>query len=242
MARRNVDAAVGGISSPAGLSGLNLWVRGDLGVTKTTTISAWADQSGAGHNGSQATGAKQPTFVANDINANPGASFNGSNGMPFGVFQVGTTAMTVFAVVNAAAYGSNAILAKAFAGTDWELTGDGAGGVYWAVSSGGGTRANTNGSVTGAAHVFIGTYDSALGTNTTLLYVDGVLQTTKGTFAGPIPFGADNVAMGAYSGAVDTEAANLTGNIDEGGTYSRALGAAEVAQLNAYLKTRYNTP
>jgi len=47
------------------LSGLTLWLRSDLGVTLNTSngnVSAWADQSGAGHHLSQSTAAAQPPY------------------------------------------------------------------------------------------------------------------------------------------------------------------------------------
>lgn len=51
---------------PSQLPGLVLWLRGDLGITIGTGVSAWADQSGNGNNASQATGSKQPTLKLSD--------------------------------------------------------------------------------------------------------------------------------------------------------------------------------
>lgn len=56
--------------SPLSLANLALWYRGDLGITlNTTTVAAWADQSGTGDTNKnlvQATGANQPTYNAAD--------------------------------------------------------------------------------------------------------------------------------------------------------------------------------
>lgn len=61
----------GGVFTPKALSGLVLWLRGDLGITLNgSTVSAWADQSGQGQNLVQATGANQPTFSAADVTYN----------------------------------------------------------------------------------------------------------------------------------------------------------------------------
>lgn len=45
---------------------LKQWLRGDLGITLGTGVSAWADQSGGGMNAIQATGTAQPAYSAND--------------------------------------------------------------------------------------------------------------------------------------------------------------------------------
>jgi len=80
--------------SPINISGCVLWLRADLGVTlNTTTVSAWADQSGNGNNFSQGTANKQPTFTASDaaINSQPVLDFDGSNDVLDGSFAAGLT-------------------------------------------------------------------------------------------------------------------------------------------------------
>ena len=59
-----------------------LWLKADAGITLNgSTVSAWADQSGAGNHCSQSTASYQPTFNAADSGANnkPTLSFDGSN-------------------------------------------------------------------------------------------------------------------------------------------------------------------
>jgi len=65
------------VFSPLDLSGLVLWLRADLGITIATGVSAWADQSGQGHNVTQATGGSQPTFNAVD------GAYNGASTLSF---------------------------------------------------------------------------------------------------------------------------------------------------------------
>ena len=56
--------------SPIGLSP-TAWLRGDLGVTLNgSAVSGLADQSGNGHNATQATGALQPGYTASDAGYN----------------------------------------------------------------------------------------------------------------------------------------------------------------------------
>ena len=65
--------------SPGGVgSNLALWLKAGNGVTGTTNVSVWADQSGSGNNAFQATPANQPSLVTNDLNFNPSINFSGS--------------------------------------------------------------------------------------------------------------------------------------------------------------------
>lgn len=218
-------------------------LRADTGVTLNgSTISAWADQSGAGHNGAQPSAPAQPTLVANALNTRPVARFSGSQGMPLGVWQVGTTQCTIFFVLNAASLGTKTALAKASSQTDWEFTGDGGGLLRWAVSSGGGTKAVSNGSLDGAAHVICGRYNSASAPVTTVLEVDGVAQTTTGNFVGPIPNGPDQVAIGAYCSALAGLVNNMTGDVPEFLVWPTELSVSDRGVVRAYLKSEYGTP
>jgi CSLREA domain-containing protein len=66
--------------SPGGVSaGLLQWLRADVGTTIATGVSLWTDQSSAGRNATQGTGANQPLFSSNAINFNPALSFNGTS-------------------------------------------------------------------------------------------------------------------------------------------------------------------
>ena len=68
--------AAANVKQPGGVGGLVFWVKADKGVTGTTNISNWADQSGY-NNAFQATPANQPSLVTNDINNNPSVNFSG---------------------------------------------------------------------------------------------------------------------------------------------------------------------
>ena len=55
--------------SPGNVStNLSAWYKADAGVTGTTNVSLWADQSGNGNNAIQNTTANQPALVTGDIN------------------------------------------------------------------------------------------------------------------------------------------------------------------------------
>ena len=100
--RRTGSSAGGpfvGDFAPTDIAGLTQWLRADLGLTISTGVSAWADQSGNGNSPIQATGGNQPTVSS--LNGKPSLLFNGSSdtmavaGMslssPYTVFLVGQT-------------------------------------------------------------------------------------------------------------------------------------------------------
>lgn len=69
-------------SVPQPSSNLVLWLRNDLGITTSTgTVSSWADQSGNGHDATQATAGLRPSFTAGAINSAvlPTVTFNGTS-------------------------------------------------------------------------------------------------------------------------------------------------------------------
>lgn len=85
--------------SPGGVStNLRTWVKGDVGVTGTTNVSVWADQSGLGNNFSQGTVANQPSLVTNDINGYSTINFSGSTTIMTPGAAVANLNTTVFTV------------------------------------------------------------------------------------------------------------------------------------------------
>lgn len=63
---------------PSYLPNIGLWLRADLGVTQSGTISAWADQSGNANDGAQSTSGNRPTYLTDGGDGRPAASFDGS--------------------------------------------------------------------------------------------------------------------------------------------------------------------
>ena len=66
------------VYSPGGLQTPAFWVKAGSGVTGTTDVSLWADQSGGGNNATQVVVANQPSLIVNDINFNPSIDFSGT--------------------------------------------------------------------------------------------------------------------------------------------------------------------
>ena len=67
--------------APGGIStNLEFWVKAGTGAGSIgSNSSLWQDQSGQGHNATQATAAAQPVVTASQINFNPALVFNGTS-------------------------------------------------------------------------------------------------------------------------------------------------------------------
>ncbi len=85
---------------PGGAQTPVFWVKAGSGVTGTTNVSLWADQSGLGNNATQATVSNQPSLVTNDINFNPSINFSGNSAIMTPTSAPANLNTTVFAVGN----------------------------------------------------------------------------------------------------------------------------------------------
>ncbi len=83
---------------PGGVSGSVFWVQGDVGVTVTTDVSNWADQSGTGNNAIQNTVANQPSLLTNAVNFHSAIDFSGTNDIMTPLSAPANLNTTVFAV------------------------------------------------------------------------------------------------------------------------------------------------
>jgi len=63
---------------PGGVSGVQLWLRADKGISVSSgsSVSQWDDQSGNGWDATQSNGTYQPTWTDNTANFNPALSFH----------------------------------------------------------------------------------------------------------------------------------------------------------------------
>jgi hypothetical protein len=86
---------------PSAISGLQLWVRSDQGISASdggAGVSVWSDQSGTHHDTFQANPAMQPEYVANVVNGLPAVRFTGTQYLSFDGALVVNTNYTAFVV------------------------------------------------------------------------------------------------------------------------------------------------
>lgn len=90
--------------SPADLSGLALWLKGDAGVlTDVDGIYQWSDQSGNALHALQATGSKKPAWIASGLNGRNVVRFGGDDGLV--VASLPLTSFSIFVVFKASVNG-----------------------------------------------------------------------------------------------------------------------------------------
>jgi hypothetical protein len=217
-------------------------LKADAGVTLSgSTVSTWADQSGAGHNATQAAAAAQPALISNVVNGKPVVTFNGSQDMQFNLPVDGLTGITIFLVnANGATYtggGDDCNNAPLF----WDETADG-GTVYlspfeqyakWEFGTG---QANNFPSYTRPASISTAFTMTDVVKNgaTENLYVGGTLAATA---SGKLAAIANTQSTGNLGvGYLNT---HWNGKIAEVIVYTTALSDTQRQQVEQYLKAKY---
>lgn len=105
------------------LGGLVNWLEADVGVTANASgnVSAWADQSGMGHNAIQTSGSAQPLLVNDALNGEPVLRFDGAGQFLNIVGQPLTSQQfTIIAVVNDVRSGSDTSFREVY--SNWSPT------------------------------------------------------------------------------------------------------------------------
>lgn len=219
------------------LTGLELWLRADMGITLNgSDVSYWADQSGNGADAAQATAADQPEYVDDG---------SGEGGHPYVSFDAGNTeSMT----------GS---LASSITSTDYTLIAvlDQAATAIGVVLSTEAAKASVPGHVARSGMGDLGGYDGAHrvvagtatgphvyewhwtggGGGTIEVFVDGV---SKGTVS---PTNARQLGQSYAIGALQWAASwYLTGKLYELILLGISPPADELATLRASLSNRYD--
>lgn len=223
-------AATGSIFTPASVSGVLAWYRADLGVTTSTGVSGWSDQSGsgdAGRNLTQATGTKQPSVNASDASYKnkPTLSFASGSGqyLTSGAWSTGSMSepYTIFIVGNDDGTSTNQVFVDNQIGASGESLLWNLGGVYAVGAVSSGIAASATPKVIIAQHN--GASSSINVSASTATPISAPSETMTGITAGA------SIAPGTY----------LNGKIAEMAFWARALTPTEVAALNTYAHNRY---
>jgi hypothetical protein len=233
------------------LGGLVNWFEANVGVTVDPSghVSGWADQSGMGHDASQASGSSQPLLINNALNGEPVLSFDGSGqflniaGQPLTSQQ-----FTIIALVTNTRNGSDSGFQEVYSNwssTTFErsvflgTTGQNPVRARFTDDMGGATDPNHNqqgvGTVSNPAAPFIftglsGASDAAIYQNSNLIADNG----------GPLSTRDLSAADGTYR--IGTQGGGMEfwqGDIAEILVYNAALSSSELQQDWTYLDQKY---
>jgi hypothetical protein len=226
-------------------SGLKLWLKADVGITKdgSNYVSAWADQSGGGLNATQSTSGIKPVYTASVISGKPVVRFDGSNDyLSFGPLTVnGLTQMTMVLVSSNRADQSGGSNGDYNVALILDETGN-----WGKVYLGPFQKTVSTRYGTGQASNFnIYTRPSSIGTGfstsisvkngtTEYLYVNG---TSVGTYTGKLSTIANTSSTGWLGRGGNNTYFN--GDVAEVLIYNRALTDPERQSVQAYLSGKY---
>lgn len=237
--------------TPRQISGTKLWLRGDLGITLTSSkVSTWANQgeTGSTHNFTQGTAGNRPVVSAAALNGKDGIDFDGTDD-----FMTSTGALSGIIANNAytcyvVAY-ADTLAAAAIAGTRYDITGAfliDSGGSFVSTACNDDPAATTYGIgmnydnneddakstpfSTGAGHLLMtqhsgGNVKSQIDNATIVSTASG----NTGTLTGTMLIGCDLTHTLKF----------LDGRIFEIICVNRVVTSAENTMIRAYLKVRY---
>lgn len=226
------------VIAPGGVdTNLSLWIKADQGVTGTTQVSQWDDQSGGALNATQGTGANQPALTDNAINYNPAISFDGTDDFmlsPFNINPSSAPDLTTIIVFNSD-QSATTPFRKVF-GHD--------GGAF-NRSIGLDSRAGTNFTFFAGANSVVDYFNLSAGeyyistseytaANNFNGYINGLLE--NGPSSVLIADAQTNLTIGAISSAGSEP---WDGDIAEMIMYSGALTAPERQRIETYLAIKY---
>jgi hypothetical protein len=226
-----------------------LWLRADAGVTTDGSggVSAWADQSGAGHDASQAAPLSRAQLAPGVLNGNPVLHFNGNTSFFNVTGQVLTSQrFTIFTVVNDLGL-SDFAFREVF--SNWNPISNEATSVFFGLAHENPARARLTdnfggadppysqqgvGEITNPATHFIftgisGLTDALIYQNTDLIAEKGSPLTTRNLVA---PY---HIGQQGPEGLLE----HWNGDIAEILVYDRELSAAERQQVWNYLGEKY---
>lgn len=219
-----------GFGDPRDVQGNVLWLRGDLGMTQSGIITAWADQSGQGNN---TTPTGSPTYTASAINGKPAATLVQGSSQYFAlpnafqaltsaeIFIVCTSTTTISGLHN---FGNSAGAQQLYPFSDSH--------VYDNFAS---TTRNDCGIPT-ATLSQPNVYNARSASAAYSCFVNGTQLFTTGV--NTVSWGA-NPAIGGSAGSGAVPTSFYSGVIAEVILYNSVLGSAARSKIHRYLRDRY---
>lgn len=228
--------------APGGVtSGIQTWLRADKGITATTTVSKWADQSTNNREAVQATVGSQPTYnsTSNLMNFNQNASFDGGDALNFNhtLGMSGDVTVNFFAVHSPAADNSNL---RVILGENPQAAGSWSSGIFGnnkGILDRNGVNVADNDSAYTAGSVNILGWTKNTGNTATdwLGYHNGKLTKTV-DIASPWVLNANNKVLGGQ-GAGPSFA--YVGRMGDVAVYVGALTYVERNRIESYMALKY---
>lgn len=228
----------GGIANPLAISGCDVWLRSDLGISQSGGfLTGWANQGtvGSAGNAAQATGAARPAYSASGgINSRASIVYNGSSQfLNWSYAPASSGAKTVYVIVKLGALPhtgySVATIATAGLAYSEVILDLSTYQTFSFVADNGSPMSGLNPTLNTSGHIYMAAYagSSPSSTASYAMSYDGTISTTNtsGAYGGT---GAS--AIGARSsGSFFSNA-----DIPEIAVYNRQLNITELGQLHAY--------
>ncbi|HQY94671.1 Pvc16 family protein [Caldilinea sp.] len=243
-------------AAPDTLAGLQLWLRGDADITydSAAAVSAWRDQSGAGHHAVQPDAARRPQLVRGAVGGKPAVRFDGVDDY-LAIEQLSYAAagaiggLTLFALLR-----TTAVQAQTLASFDrsayWELglTGGGSPGcARWSTQpqAGAAHDLDSPGALADGRWRLLCVRFAVGATATKQLFIDGILVATADAHpgealgSGVTRFGFVGAPSQAaiFNGPAGAEL--FRGDLAELALYDRALTDDERDHVEQYFAEKY---
>ncbi|MGI9301499.1 MAG: DUF11 domain-containing protein, partial [Gammaproteobacteria bacterium] len=239
------EARIGVGSGPGGVNtSLQLWLKADAGVTGTTAVGQWADQSPNGNNAAQANTARLPALIDNAVNFNPALRFDGTADfldVPFNT-ALNPAQVTIFSVhVLNGGTGFRSVLTSRSTGpargyTLYAIDGDSYS--LWTGRGATGWDQSNDGPVGSSFEIVSMDATAGIGTASKRLRVNGELRVND------VNRRYDPAIANSYRiGSGQSERVNgrdfWPGDIAEQIVYNSVLTDADVARVESYLALKY---
>jgi hypothetical protein len=219
-------------------NGMSLWLRGDYGVTLSgSTVQTWSDASGSLNTATQATGTKQPTYVASAVNGLPALTFASGKYMQLPTGFSTFAGASIFAVIKPTSVTAGARiidLGNGATSDNIQLQEPASGSAALYTYNGStGTNVTASGALTLNTFQLLEAIDTGTGTATLFTNSTQEAQNTSMGILNNLSRSANYVAQGSAGGN------NFVGQIAELIVYSRNLSASETAIVENYLYNKY---
>lgn len=218
-------------------SGMLLWLKADYGVEhSTSSVSKWADMSGNENDATQLTTTNQPAFSTNGPGNMPEVTFDGSTQflrLPQ-LFSDLSAGIGVYAVIKPTNSSAGDILhyGNGSAANNIILSSNGSTGAFSVYNNSSSSSVSAAALTLSRSQIFAGLQN---GTGSGTLRVNAV-QVASGSLNNPSSSSRVLNTIGSdYTGSANF----FQGGISELIFYNRQLNATELANLEAYLLSRY---